>query len=83
MVKDYTRKITHNDYPVPEGKVKFKWLKGVMEKRITNPEKCEFDKRRVDNIRFLYPTDKYYYMNAIDGSWITLKILGQLSIFFY
>ena len=77
---NYKRTITHVDYDKPEGDAKHKWLKGVMSKQITNPEKCEYDKRRADGKRFFCPNNKYFYF--IPNMDIAPKYSAYIFIFF-
>ena len=79
---NYKRTITNVDYDKSEGDVKHKWLKGVMSKQITNPEKCELEKKTLDNVYFRYPNDSYFYCTSA-RDWGGAKTYGGIFLFLF
>ena len=77
---NYKRTITHVDYDKPEGDVKHKWLKGVMSKQITNPEKCEYNKVMFEDEPDSCPNNKYYHFIPLSD--FTAKLMIGIFSFF-
>ena len=73
---NYKRTVTHTDYNKPEEGVKHKWLKGVMSKQITNPEKCEYNKAMFEDEPSSCPNNKYYHFIPLSD--FTAKLMAQL-----